>query len=140
MTFYAPPPFEEGQANCFGAVCMSVGQSTNSFCSISSQWLYILNWNLMYRFITMMSRLVWFLIELYLLELKKKNFNFYTVLSWEYLCQVWFSAIFVGYFILLGLTKIPITCICSFCLFSNFISLHLPILYTDHDKGLCTLY
>jgi hypothetical protein len=54
------PPFKEGRAYCFAAVCRlvcrSVGRSISSFWSFSLHWLHILKWNLIYRFIIRISR------------------------------------------------------------------------------------
>jgi hypothetical protein len=54
------PPFKEGRAYCFGAICRSVGLSvcwsTSSFHSFSLHWLHILKWNFVCRFNIRMCR------------------------------------------------------------------------------------
>jgi hypothetical protein len=41
----SPPPFKEGRAYCFDAVCRSTGRSTSSFLSLSSHLMHILKCN-----------------------------------------------------------------------------------------------
>lgn len=57
--FYAPLQ-RRNWVYCFAAVCMQVSQSTKSFHSFYSQRLHVLKWNLLYRFIVIISGQVWF--------------------------------------------------------------------------------
>jgi hypothetical protein len=69
-TVVVMPPFEEGRAYCFAAVCLLVCRFNSSFCWFSSHWLHILKRSLVYRFIIRISRSKFFLgtIEQYLTE------------------------------------------------------------------------
>lgn len=48
--------FSYGRAYCFAAVCLSVGQSTNTFRSFTSQRMNKLKWNLLYTLFMIRSR------------------------------------------------------------------------------------
>jgi hypothetical protein len=104
------PPFEEGRAYCFAAVCRSVGRSVCRLVGSSAvsvhflckYWLHILKWNLIHRFIVRISRSSFILgmIEPFWTELWPLDFEKlqYFAVSVHFLCtgftywnEIWYT-------------------------------------------------